>query len=131
MVYWLTLAPDVTLEDSAEYACAAKTLSPAHPPGSPTWVILAHLFGMIPVGTYIQRTNVFSALCVSGAAWCIHHLLWRETRRWDLALSAALVLAFSRCIWGLATVTYNYPLNLLFITAAMDLASNWRRTGRP
>lgn len=131
MVYWLTLAPDVTLEDSAEYACAAKTLSPAHPPGSPTWVILAHLFGMIPVGTYIQRTNFFSALCVSGAAWCIHHLLWRETRRWDLALSAALVLAFSRCIWGLATVTYNYSLNLLFITAAMDLASNWRRTGRP
>lgn len=131
VVYSLTLAPDITLEDSAEYASAAKTLSPAHPPGSPTWVILAHLFGLVPIGSYIQRTNFFSALCISGAAWCLYRLVWRESRRWDLALATALVMAFSRCIWGLATVTYNYSLNLFFITLCLDLASQWRHTNKP
>ncbi len=129
-VYSLTLAPSVTLEDSAEYCVAAWTLSPAHPPGSPTWVLLAHLTKYIPLGTFVQRTNFLSAVCISLASLCLYLFIQRTIHRWEVALSAALIAAFSRCIWGQAVVTYNYSLNLMMILLCLVLAQQWRETGK-
>jgi hypothetical protein len=127
-VYTLTLAPSVTLEDSAEYASAAKVLGLAHPPGSPTWVLLAHTMNFIPIGSFIQRTNFLSALCVSAGMLFLFLFLRDQTRRWDLALAASGVAAFSQCIWGQAVVTYNYSLNLMTVLLCLFLAGRWRLT---
>jgi len=43
VVYSWTLAPAVTLTDSGELIVAAYGLGVAHPPGTPLWVMLAHL----------------------------------------------------------------------------------------
>src|SRR5512133_3747304 len=51
VVYSWTLAPTVPLADSGELIVAAYGLGVAHPPGTPLWVMLAHLASLVPVGT--------------------------------------------------------------------------------
>ena len=44
LVYFFTLAPTVTLEDSGELAVAADWLGVPHPPGYPIWTMICWLF---------------------------------------------------------------------------------------
>jgi len=61
LVYSRTLAPTVTLVDSGELIVAARFLGVAHPPGFPLYLILAHLFSLIPIGSIAFRINFASA----------------------------------------------------------------------
>jgi hypothetical protein len=61
LVYTRTLAPTVTLVDSGELIVAARFLGVAHPPGFPLYLILAHLFSIIPIGSIACRINFASA----------------------------------------------------------------------
>lgn len=131
LVYCQTLAPGLTLEDSAEYASVAKVLGLAHPPGSPTWVLLAHTMNYVPFGSFVQRTNFLSALSVSIAALFLFLLVRDQIKRWDIALGAAWTAAFSQCVWGQAVVTYNYGLNLMMIVLVLWLIGRWRIDKHP
>ena len=68
-LYLATLAPGLTWAhdsgDGGELAAAARTLGIAHPPGYPTYLLLAHVFTRLPVGEIATRTNLFSALCAA------------------------------------------------------------------
>jgi hypothetical protein len=61
LAYLWTLAPTVTLVDSGEQIVAARFLGVAHPPGFPLYLILAHLFSLIPIGNIAFRINLASA----------------------------------------------------------------------
>jgi tetratricopeptide (TPR) repeat protein len=67
-LYIFTLAPTVTLVDSGELMVAAKTLGVAHPPGFPLYVLLAHCFTWLPIGSVATRVNFASALFAALAA---------------------------------------------------------------
>src|SRR5947207_14147864 len=45
--YYLTLAPQVTLEDSGELATASMYAGVTHPPGYPVWTIYTWLFTVL------------------------------------------------------------------------------------
>ena len=62
VVYSWTLAPTVTLTDSGELIVAAYGLGVAHPPGTPLWVMLAHLASLVPVVNVAERINFSSAV---------------------------------------------------------------------
>jgi hypothetical protein len=62
VIYSWTLAPTVTLTDSGELIVAAYGLGVAHPPGTPLWVMLAHLASLVPVGNIAVRINFSSAV---------------------------------------------------------------------
>jgi hypothetical protein len=66
LIYRLTFAPTVTLVDSGELIVAARFLGVAHPPGFPLYLILAHVFSLLPFGSIAVRINsasgIFAAL---------------------------------------------------------------------
>src|ERR1043166_1928399 len=67
--YYLTLAPDLTLEDSGELAVGSYYAGVPHPPGYPVWTLFTHLFTvLIPYSNIAWRVAVASA--VSGALAC-------------------------------------------------------------
>ena len=61
--YVFTLAPSVTFWDAGEFIAASKILGIPHPPGTPLFVLLAHVWAkVVPVGEYAWRTNLLSAV---------------------------------------------------------------------
>ena len=83
--YCLTLAPTVTFVDSGELITAARTLGVAHPPGTPLYVILAHLATLVPIGNVAQRVNfasaLFAALAAAAVSLLVGELLRTPTTR--------------------------------------------------
>src|SRR5256712_10152958 len=68
-LYVLTLAPTTQYWDASEYITAAHALGIPHPPGNPLFVILAHAWGLLPLGTdYARRINLFAAATSAAAA---------------------------------------------------------------
>src|SRR6266481_1473669 len=145
VVYSWTLAPTVTLTDSGELTLAAYGLGVAHPPGTPLWVMLAHLASLVPVGNVAVRINfssaVFAALACAMLTLVVAELLvtascFAAPRRRNRAVrkgsnlessntagflmfapavGAGLLMAFSRTLWAYATITEVYTLNALLV----------------
>jgi hypothetical protein len=125
-VYFYTAAPGVTLVDSGEFVLACSKLGIGHAPGVPTYVLLGHLFSLLPLSADLaRRTNLYSSFCAALAAG-FSYLLTRELMR-DLdprmALAAALAFGFSLSLWGWAVVTEVYALNILLVTIMLWLAA--------
>src|SRR3974390_1644412 len=61
-VYFLTLAPELTLEDSGELVTASVYAGIPHPPGYPVWSIYSWLWTkLLPVGNIAWRVAVAEA----------------------------------------------------------------------
>ena len=146
VVYLRTLAPTVTLVDSGELALAARDLGVAHPPGTPLWVMLAHLATLLPWSNVAARVAAASALFAALAAG-LTVLLAREALLLVAGRSgpsttvggswiglappalAGLAFAFSRALWSYATVVEVYTLNVLLIAGVLLLLLRWSRRG--
>src|SRR5258706_8248961 len=71
VLYILTLAPTTQFWDTSEYIAAAYTLGIPHPPGNPLFVLIAHVFGWLPVAAgYAARINLFAAVTSPLSAGC-------------------------------------------------------------
>jgi hypothetical protein len=157
VVYTRTLAPTVTLTDSGELIVAAYGLGVAHPPGTPLWVMLAHLASLVPVGNVAVRINfssaVFAALACAMLTLVVAEVLvtascFAAPRRRNRAVrqgsniessnagglltfapavGAGLLMAFSRTLWAYATITEVYALNALLVLLVFFLVVRWRR----
>ena len=148
LVYLLTLAPTVTFWDAGEFIAAAKTLGIPHPPGTPLFVLIAHVWGLlVPIGEYAYRTNLLSALfsaLASGLLFLVVHQSIRggvqglpegsaRTLRLGGAATAALIGAFTFTNWQNSNETEVYTV-ATFTTAGMAWAAfrwrAWRATER-
>ena len=70
-LYIATLAPTTAFWDTSEYIAAAKVLGIPHPPGNPLFVLMAHVFGLLPImGSYAERINLFAAVTSAFGAGC-------------------------------------------------------------
>src|SRR5438552_14941795 len=71
ILYILTLAPTTQFWDTSEYIAAAYTLGIPHPPGNPLFVLIAHVFGLLPLAAgYAARINLFAAVTSAVSAGC-------------------------------------------------------------
>jgi hypothetical protein len=139
--YVITLAPTVTFWDAGEFIAAAKTLGIPHPPGTPLFVMIAHVWAaIIPFGEYAQRTNLLSATLSAAGAGCmflvVHETLTRFTDAADDAVSrtvrifgafAAVVIAgFTFTTWQNSNETEVYAAACFTIAAIAWLCLRWR-----
>lgn len=126
LVYWLTLAPDLTWShhggDGGELITAAVTLGVPHPPGYPTYVILGNVLSRLPVGSVAYRFNLFTAVCTALAAGFVTATVFTfppKRQNWAGALAAGLTFAFLPLVWHQALITEVYGLNLLLLAAGL------------
>ena len=146
-VYWWTLAPTVTLEDSGELAVASDYLGVPHPPGYPIWTLLTWFFQWIfHFVKYNGHPNpawgVGFCSAVSGAGACgvlallvsrsgaelLRHRLAEGTGAavsFVSAVSGGLLLAFSPVLWSQSVIVEVYSLNALFQMGVLLLIYMW------
>ncbi|MES2307058.1 MAG: DUF2723 domain-containing protein [Gemmatimonadota bacterium] len=135
------MAPSVTFWDAGEFIAAARTLGIPHPPGTPLFVLIAHVWGaLLPFGEYAWRLNLLSALCGAVAAGCWFLVAATSLERMNqdvgeaprrvIALggggAAALLTAFTFTTWQNAVETEVYSIAMLSIGLAAWLAVRWR-----
>jgi hypothetical protein len=132
--YILTLAPSVTFWDAGEFIAAARTLGIPHPPGTPLFVLIAHVWGMlVPLGEFALRTNLLSALFSAAGAGCFFLVAHESLRdfgprlRLAGAASGALLGGFTFTNWQNSNETEVYAVATFTIAAMAWLALLWRR----
>jgi hypothetical protein len=129
----ITLAPTVTLWDAGEFITAAKVLGIPHPPGTPLFVLVSHVWAdVVAVGRYAWRTNLMSACFSAAGAGCLflvaHRLLIGEIGwlRSGGAAGAAILSAFTFTGWQNSNETEVYTLATFSIAAICWLCLRWR-----
>lgn len=132
-LYLGQLAPGIFWLDSSEFIACAREASIPHPPGTPGYVVLAHLASLLPLGSVAFRINLLSALLGAGAAAALFvagRLLVARIQRPGLLSDAAvallvLALSLSRAAWFQGIRAEVYTLNYLVIALAVALALRW------
>jgi hypothetical protein len=135
LIYAATLAPTTAFWDTSEYIAAAKVLGIPHPPGNPLFILLAHVFGLLPLAeSYAVRINLFAAATSAGAAafWFLVAERWLRAvvpNRWarfGAALGGVLVGATSWTVWNQSAVNEKvYTVSLLSIAVVTWLVVRW------
>ena len=135
VIYLVTLAPTTAFWDTSEYIAAARVLGIPHPPGNPLFVVLAHVFGLLPLAeSYAMRINLFAAVTSAGAAgfWFLVAERWlrgvvpNRWARFGAAFGGVLVGATSWTVWNQSTVNEKvYTVSLLSIALVMWLVVRW------
>src|SRR5271157_2810238 len=128
--YFLTMSPDVTLEDSGELATGSMYAGVPHPPGYPVWTVVTWLFTkLVPVSTIAYRVALASAVAAALACGLLAMIVSRgsslmlqampglrelEPRR-ENALCAvagfvsAMLLGYNGFMWSQAVIVEVYP----------------------
>jgi hypothetical protein len=137
----LSLAPSVTFWDAGEFGAAMKTLGIPHPPGTPLFVLMGHVWGMLfPFGEYAFRTNLMSALFASAGAGCWFLVLHeaadrsltdmdpgsRRALRTAAGAAGALLAAFGFSNWLNSNETEVYAVATFTIGAVTWFLLRWR-----
>jgi tetratricopeptide (TPR) repeat protein len=118
-VYLLTLAPDLTLEDSGELCTASFYAGIPHPPGYPFWAIYSWLWTHLPMGSVTWRVEVGESFAAAMACGLVGLMVSRGSsmliegiaelkemnRKWEGAIcvvcgvTAGLMLGFDNFMW--------------------------------
>jgi tetratricopeptide (TPR) repeat protein len=155
LVYFFTLGPSVTLEDSGELAVAGDHLGVPHPPGYPIWTMCAYVFARLfswvtyqgqptPAWSISLMSAVFAALAAGLTAMLITRSasdMMRDAHEgeedfdeeqsnllcWAGGVGGSLVFAFSPVMWSQATIVEVYTLNAFFLMWIFLLTYRWMR----
>jgi hypothetical protein len=132
LIYLKSMAPGLTWanhgSDGGDLITAAATGGVAHPSGYPTYLFLAVLFQMFPVGSLAFRTNMMSALTAVAASELVYFLILKVisssigTRSWLPGLAAAFTFGLSPLLWSQAVITEVYTLHAFFVMLILYLS---------
>ncbi|HZS58406.1 MAG TPA: DUF2723 domain-containing protein [Gemmatimonadaceae bacterium] len=131
----VTLLPSTAMWDTSEYLTAAKTLGIPHPPGNPFFVLLGHVFSLLPIAPTIgQRVNLMAALtsALSAGIWflvterVLAHWLAERWQRITGASVAVVVGSTAFTVWSQSIVNEKvYTVALLFLAVVSWLVVMW------
>src|SRR6056297_304951 len=77
-VYLLCIEPTTSFWDCGEYIASAFKLEVGHPPGAPTWMLLARFFSMF-AGSQANVAMMVNSLSALASAFTILFLFWTIT----------------------------------------------------
>ncbi|WP_162924450.1 protein O-mannosyl-transferase family [Rubrobacter indicoceani] len=135
-LYLRTLAPTVLyyerplLLDSAMLQVQAIVLGIPGGTGSPSWVMLTHLFTYLPFGDPAYRVNLASAVYAGGAVALVYASAYAVGRSVAAAVAGALAFGFGTTLWSQAVIAEVYSLNALFIMSSVTALILWSRARR-
>jgi Flp pilus assembly protein TadD len=138
-VYMITLTPTVPFWDAGEFIAVARSLGIPHPPGTPTYVLIARIFTMIPWASVAQRVNALSAFSSALAVMLTYLVALRLIRGamrerltpatdWIAHVGAvvgALMLAFSDAYWENSIEAEVYQMMSLAQILVLWLGLRW------
>ncbi|HEY5086888.1 MAG TPA: DUF2723 domain-containing protein, partial [Gemmatimonadaceae bacterium] len=129
-VYGVTLARGMTYWDAGEFLAAIHSLGIPHPPGTPLFVLLAHVWSMIasPLVGFTIAVNAFSALSTALAFGLVANILWRATGDAVAAFASALTAGLMSTVWLNATETDVYACALFAAFAILWCARQYPLT---
>jgi len=125
VVYLRTLMPGIAFGDWGEMQTVPHVLGVAHPTGYPTYVLIAWLAQLIPIGSIAFRANLLSAVFVSATLSTVTLIGIRLGVRPVIAGAGAMALGAVGTVWAAATVSEVNPLHLLFGALLLHRALVW------
>ncbi len=130
-VLMIDLIPDITWIntdcDGPHYIYAAKYLYPAHKTSAPLFLLLGHLFLMLPIATEAWRFALLSALASIGTCVFIYLTIkWHTNNKWH-ALAGVLVFGSSALVISQSIIIESYALVTMFGIVAyyFSLKKKW------
>lgn len=143
--YWLTLAPDLGLEDSGELAVGSYYAGVPHPPGYPVWTLYTWLFTLIPFSNVAWRVALSSAVAGALACGLLALMVSRGSslllegiaelkeidRRLEEAIClvsgfvAGMLLGFNGIAWSQAVIVEVYTFSVLSYMAVLVCLFRW------
>jgi len=134
-LYVATLAPTTAMWDASEFITAAYTLGLPHPPGNPFFVLIGHVFAILPIApTVAMRVNILTAICsaVTSGMWflvterVLSFWLVERWQRWLGAGAAALIASTVFTVWNQSVVNEKvYTISLAFFAVVSWLVVLW------
>jgi hypothetical protein len=125
VVYARTLLAGQAFGDWGEMQTVPHVLGVAHPTGYPTYILLAWLAELVPLGSVAFRANFLSAVFVAAALATLTTIAIRLDVRPALAIAASLGTGAVGTVWAAATVAEVNPLHLLLCALLIHRALVW------
>jgi tetratricopeptide (TPR) repeat protein len=145
IAYYLTIAPEMTLEDSGELATGSFYAGIPHPPGYPVWTIFTYFWTLIPIGNVAWRvalagcfagalsSGLLAMMVSRGSSMMIESIddLRNFDRRWENAIClvsgfvSGLLIGFNGYMWSQAVIVEVYPLSVVSLMAVLICLMRW------
>jgi tetratricopeptide (TPR) repeat protein/uncharacterized membrane protein len=145
IVFFLTLAPDVTLEDSGEMATASLYGGIPHAPGYPIWTMYTWLWTHIPLGSIAWRVELGNAFAGAIAAGLLALVVSRSSsmiiesvdafkninRRWEnliclvAGFAAGGLSDFDSYMWSQAVIVDKHTLSIASLLGVLVFLLRW------
>ncbi|MEW6303307.1 MAG: DUF2723 domain-containing protein, partial [Verrucomicrobiota bacterium] len=143
--YVITLAPDLTLEDSGELAVGSYYAGVPHPPGYPVWTLYTWLFTHIPYSNIAWRVAFSSAVAAALSCGLVGLLVSRGSsmmiegipflkgidRRVENVVClmsgyvAGMLMGFNGFFWSQAVIVEVYTLSVLSLMGVLCCLLRW------
>lgn len=144
--YLITLAPDLTLEDSGELAVGSYYAGVPHPPGYPVWTIYSWLFTvLVPISNVAYRVAISSAFASALSCGLIALLISRgaslilesipELKELDRKMESTicaisgfvggLLFGYNGFVWSQSVIVEVYTLSVLSLLVVMVFMMRW------
>lgn len=139
-VYAMTASPTISFWDCAEFTATAHTLGIPHQPGTPLYVLVGHVFSLLPLGLSVAHkinlmSGFFSALAVSFMYLTAVRMqqTWQDEASQGApawlaragAACGALFFAFSTTFWNNAIEAEVYALASFTLALTAFLSVVW------
>ena len=139
--YLLTIEPTVSFWDCGEFIASSYKLEVGHPPGNPTWQLLARMFTLFVGPEHAAAAiNACSAICSALTIFFLYltivffarRLVWRNSYRipdiiaiCGCGAAGALIFCFSDTFWFSAIEAEVYAMSSLFTAISFWAMTRW------